>query len=84
MKAQGINPAELDERTRTAIHNRTVAGKGPPPEGFSDANIVNQFQLGMTSPNNPLTPNEFAVAASMVKGRRTYQLPGQLFGHGFP
>jgi hypothetical protein len=68
MKSQGINPATLDEATRTAIHNRTVAGKGEPPEGWRDENIANQFLLGMTSPNNPLTPNEFAVAAAHVKG----------------
>lgn len=73
MKAQGINPADLDPALRTAIHNRTVAGKGPPPGGFTDEQIMNQFLMGMTSPNNPLTPNEFSVAAGMVKGPKDLQ-----------
>jgi hypothetical protein len=68
MKSQGINPNELTPEQHLAIHNRTVSGKRAPPGGFSDEQIFNQLNLATLSPNNPLTPNEFATAASMSKG----------------
>ena len=67
MKAQGINPNDLTPEQHLAIHNRTVGGKQAPPEGFSDEQINNQLQMALLSPNNPLTPNEFAVASTMAK-----------------
>ena len=67
MKSQGINPNDLSPEQHLAIHNRTVGGKQAPPGGFSDEQVNNQLQLALLSPNNPLTPNEFAVAATMAK-----------------
>jgi hypothetical protein len=68
IKAQGINPNKLDVATRSAIHDRMVAGKAPPPGGFTDAQIFNQLLFGLSSPSNPLTKNMFAAVQAGAKG----------------
>jgi hypothetical protein len=66
LKAQGIDPNDLHPDIHRQLHNRLV--KTMSPEGpVSNERLLNQYMMGMISPNNPLTPNEFAVASMMAK-----------------
>jgi hypothetical protein len=58
MKANPINPANVD-RTLHAEMQRKL-GRTMTPEGgvASDADVFNGLVFGMTSPNNPLFPNQ--------------------------
>lgn len=67
LKAQGINPNDLDPAHHQAIHNRMVAALQPGKGGATDAQIANQMLFGMISPNQPLTPNELALQRVMIK-----------------
>jgi hypothetical protein len=65
MKANPINPAEVD-RTLHAEMQRKL-GRTMTPKELSDADVWNGLVFGMTSPNNPLFPNQ--VAASRLRMR---------------
>lgn len=56
MKANPINPAEVDRGLHTQMQQKL--GRTMTPEQPSDANTWNGLIFGMTSPNNPLFPNQ--------------------------
>jgi hypothetical protein len=66
LKAQGINPNKLPIDIRDRIHDRMVKATSP-GESPSDEHNFNSLLFGMTSPNNPLTPNMIALARTLVK-----------------
>lgn len=66
LKAQGINPNHLPIDVRNQIHDRMV--QATQPRGApTDEHNFNSMLFGMSSPNNPLTPNMVALARSIVK-----------------
>jgi hypothetical protein len=65
MKANPINPAEVDRSLHTQMQQKL--GRTMTPENLSDADVWNGLVFGMTSPNNPLFPNQ--VAASRLRLR---------------
>lgn len=67
LKQQGINPNDIPPELHQAIHDRILTTMSPAGE-VSPERLFNQFSLGQISPNQPLTPNELAVARAMAKG----------------
>ena len=67
LKQQGINPNDIPPELHQGIHDRMLATMSPEGE-VSPERMMNQLLLAQISPNQPLTPNELAVARSMVKG----------------
>ena len=66
MKAQGFNPADLDPADHNWIMRKM--GRTMQPGVHDDAaNTFRGYLLAFTSPANPLTPNEFAVAKIMPR-----------------
>lgn len=65
LKSEGVNPMRLEEATRGKIHDRMM--DAVQPEGPSVVHPYNGMLFGMSSPNNPLTPNMIAVARTMAK-----------------
>jgi len=66
LKNQGINPNDLEPDMHKAIHNRMINTMQPKGE-LTDPQVFNQLAFGMISPNQPLTPNELALARVMAK-----------------
>jgi hypothetical protein len=66
LKAQGLNPERLPQDVRNQIHDRMVAATTP-GDAPTNEHVFNGTLMGLTSPNNPLTPNELAVARTMAK-----------------
>lgn len=67
LKQQGINPNDMPPEMHQAIHDRMLRTMSPEGE-VSPERLMNQLMLAQISPNQPLSPNELAVARSMVKG----------------
>lgn len=67
IKQQGINPNDMPPAMHQALHDRMVATMSPAGE-VSPERLFNQLSLAQISPNQPLTPNELAVARVMAKG----------------
>lgn len=66
IKGQGIDPNDLHPDVHRQLHNRmmvTMSPQGP----LSNERMFNQYLMGLLSPNNPLTENQFAVASMMAK-----------------
>jgi hypothetical protein len=66
LKAQGINPNDLHPDVHRQLHNRmmtTMSPEGP----VGKERMFNQYLMGLLSPNNPLTANQFGVASMMAK-----------------
>lgn len=68
IKQQGINPNALDPAVHQKIHDRIVKTMSPQNVELTPERIFNQLALAQISPNQPLTPNELAVARVMAKG----------------
>ena len=66
LKSQAVDPNDLDPDIHRRLHNRMVRSMQPGPE-FDDVDRYNQLAFGMISPNQPLTPNEFAMARVRAK-----------------
>lgn len=66
LKAQAINPRNMDEATHVALQKKISRSMAPGEHG-DDANTFRGLLFGGTSPNNPLTPNEFAVSRMMPR-----------------
>lgn len=60
MKANPINPANVDRELHTAMQQKL--GRTMTPENLSDADVWNGLVFGMTSPNNPLFPNQLSAS----------------------
>ncbi len=82
MKKQGINPNDLDPAVHQQIHNRFLTTMSPGGE-VSPERLMNQMSLAQISPNQPLTPNELAVARTMVKGPKDLQKFGEMVPWSF-
>ena len=67
LKQQGINPNDIPPELHQGIHDRMLATMSPEGE-VTPERMMNQLLLAQISPNQPLTPNELAVARTMVKG----------------
>lgn len=67
LKANPIDPSQLDNGTRIAIQNKMVRAVSPAPGNELD--VFNRYVFGMLSPNQPLTPNEFEAAALRVRSQ---------------
>jgi hypothetical protein len=66
LKSQGINPNDIPPALHQAIHDRMLATMSQGE--MTPERIMNQLILAQISPNQPLSPNELAVARTMVKG----------------
>lgn len=66
LKSQAVDPNDLDPDVHRRLHNRMVRSMQPGPE-FDDVDRYNQLAFGMISPNQPLTPNELAMARVRAK-----------------
>jgi hypothetical protein len=66
LKAQGINPNLLPEGMYKPIHAKIM--RTMTPENISDQDMWRMLSFGITSPNSPLTPNEFTVSRLMAMG----------------
>jgi hypothetical protein len=77
IKSQGINPNDIPPELHQSIHDRIT--KTMSPEGpVSPERMMNQLSLGQISPNQPLSPNELAVARTMVKGPEDLKKLGEM------
>jgi hypothetical protein len=65
MKANPINPANVDHALHTEMQRKL--GRTMTPPELTDADVWNGLVFGMTSPNNPLFPNQ--VSASRLRLR---------------
>ena len=65
MKANPINPANVDRALHTEMQSKL--GRTMTPKELTDADVWNGLVFGMTSPNNPLFPNQ--VSASRLRLR---------------
>ena len=72
LKSQAVDPNDLDPDVHRRLHNRMVRSMQPGPE-FDDVDRYNQLAFGMISPNQPLTPNELAMARVRAKSPEDIQ-----------
>jgi hypothetical protein len=64
LKAQGINPNQLPEGLYKQVHAKIM--RTMTPENIEDQDMWRMLSFGITSPNSPLTPNEFTVSRLMA------------------
>lgn len=79
MKAQGINPNDMPREMHNAFQEklgRTMQVK----DGGDDVDVFRGLLLGITSPNNPLTPNEFGVSALMPRSMKDIEKLASMSG----
>lgn len=67
LKAEGIDPNLLPDKLRQTIHEQMVKATTPEGPRTSDIRNYNGFLFGLSSPNNPLTPNQIAYVQTMAK-----------------
>jgi hypothetical protein len=60
MKANPINPANVERALHAEMQRKL--GRTMTPEQLSDADVWNGLVFGMTSPNNPLFPNQMTAS----------------------
>lgn len=72
LKSQAVDPNDLHPDVHRRLHNRMVRSMQPGPE-FDDVDRYNQLAFGMISPNQPLTPNELAMARVRAKSPEDIQ-----------
>lgn len=60
MKANPINPSEIDRPLHAELQRKL--GRTMTPDKLSDSDVWNGLVFGMTSPNNPLFPNQMAAS----------------------
>lgn len=58
MKAQGIDPSKIDRDLHTKLQQKIM--KTMTPDDLTDQHIWSGLVFGITSPNNPLFPNQLA------------------------
>jgi hypothetical protein len=73
LQSQAINPNKLDPRMHKILHDRTVLGHQMAGGGDKDSEVYNQLMLGLTSPNQPLTPNLLLMQRMAAKGPEDIQ-----------
>ena len=67
IKNQGIDPSRIPKKLHAEIQSKIV--KSVMPQDLSDAQLFNQMVFGLTSPNNPLFPNELAVSRVRTRSK---------------
>jgi hypothetical protein len=83
MQSQAINPTKLTNAQHQILHDRTVAGHQAGGGGNPAIEKYNQLMLGLTSPNQPLTPNLLLMARIMAKGPQDIARMSAI-GHNLP
>lgn len=58
LKAQGIDPSRIDRGLHTQLQQKIL--RTMTPQDLSDEQVWSGLVFGMTSPNNPLFPNQLA------------------------
>lgn len=66
LQAQGVNPRDLPDEIHRGIHNRMM--RSMQPANLEPHQIFNQLAFAQVSPNQPLTPNLFALQGIAAKG----------------
>lgn len=67
IKNQGIDPSRIPEKLHSEIQKKIV--RSVMPENITNEQLFNQMVFGLTSPNNPLFPNELAVSRVRVRSQ---------------
>ena len=62
IKGAGIDASRIDPELHQAIQRKIMRSMEEPGGALSDARTLSGLTFGYTSPNNPLTPNQFATA----------------------
>ena len=65
MKANPINPANIDRSLHIEMQKKL--GRTMTPDPLTDADVWNGLVFGMTSPNNPLFPNQTAASRMRLR-----------------
>lgn len=65
LQAQGVNPRNLPDEIHRGVHNRMM--RSMQPESLEPHQIFNQLAFAQVSPNQPLTPNLFALQGLAAK-----------------
>ena len=60
LHSQGVDPNQMQTEDYWRLHDKMIRSVDP-GENLTDEQIYNQIIFGLTSPNNPLTPNQLAV-----------------------
>jgi hypothetical protein len=60
MKKDPFNPSEIDRGLHTALQQKL--GRTMTPEPLTDPHVWSGLTFGMTSPNNPLFPNQLSAS----------------------
>ena len=60
LHSQGVDPNLMQTEDYWKMHDKMIRSVDP-GENLTDEQIYNQIIFGLTSPNNPLTPNQLAV-----------------------
>ena len=72
IQAQGLNPHEMAPELRQPLHDAMINAMQPVGD-VSNERLANGYLMGLLSPNNQLTPNQFAVQRAMIKGPKDMQ-----------
>ena len=72
MKSRGINPDQIDPSLHRDIQAKLMRSMKE-PEGLSDARVMQGLTFGMTSPNQPLFPNQLAMSRFRPVSREQMQ-----------
>ena len=62
IKGAAIDASRIDPELHQAIQRKIMRSMEEPGGALSDARTLSGLTFGYTSPNNPLTPNQFATA----------------------
>lgn len=61
LKGEGINADRIDPSLHRELQGKLMRSMAE-PEGLSDARVIQGLTFGMTSPNQPLFPNQLAMS----------------------
>jgi hypothetical protein len=62
IKGAAVDASRIDPELHQAIQRKIMRSMEEPGGALSDARTLSGLTFGYTSPNNPLTPNQFATA----------------------
>lgn len=79
LKAQGINPNDMP-RDMHDMFQEKLGRSMQVADGGDDADVFRGLLLGITSPNSPLTPNEFTVSALMPRNMQDIEALSKMSG----
>jgi hypothetical protein len=82
LKSQGINPNLMPEGMHEKVHAKMMRSMAK--RDGSDEDTFRMLSFGLTSPNSPLTPNEFTVSRIMPQGPEDIQKLAGMEGKSSP